>query len=76
MRTIDREQLRQVILNDENMPSGLRDIVLDEDFWAAFRPTGPEIYAVIQKFGTFANGKPGDFAEALRLVRIFLGNDF
>jgi DNA-binding XRE family transcriptional regulator len=76
MRVVDREQLRQAILNDEDIPSGLREIVLDEDFWVVFRPTGPEIHATIQKFGMYRTGKREYFGESLRLIRNFLGNDF
>lgn len=71
MKIANREDLRQALANDENVPPGLRDLVLDDDFWVVFKPTGSEIHAVVQKFGMFKNGNRETFSEALRLVRAF-----
>jgi DNA-binding XRE family transcriptional regulator len=73
MRISNREELRQAVAQDDDIPSGLRELVLDDDFWVVFKPTGSEIYAVIKKFGMFSNASRDVFAEALRLVRVFLG---
>ncbi len=72
----DRERLHQTLLQDPDIPKALREIVLDDDFWVVFKPTGNEIYAVIQKFGMFRSGTREHFTEALRLVRNFLKNEY
>lgn len=74
MKIANREDLRQAVAQDENVPSGMRDLVLDDDFWVVFKPTGSEIHAVVQKFGMFKNGNRETFSEALRLVRTLLSS--
>ena len=72
MKIANREDLRQALAQDPEVPAGLRELILDNDFWAVFKPTGSEIYGIIQKFGMFSEGKREHFGEALRLVRVFL----
>ena len=72
MKVGNREDLRTAVAQDPDIPAGLRELILDTDFWAVFKPTGSEIYAIIQKFGMFTEGRREHFAEALRLVRAFL----
>jgi DNA-binding XRE family transcriptional regulator len=72
LRILSRDELRKAVVGDKKIPKGLRDLIGDDDFWESFKPTGSEIYAVIQKFGAYGKGKAEDFAEGLRLVRCFL----
>lgn len=71
----DRKVLRQVLQQDQSLPSALRELIADDDFWIVFKPTGAEIYGVAQKFGMFPNAPRDYFSEALRLMRNFLSSD-
>ncbi|MBN1515352.1 helix-turn-helix transcriptional regulator [Candidatus Sumerlaeota bacterium] len=71
----DRELLRKMLKSDDSLPLGIRELVADDEFWVVFKPTGAEIYGVVQKFGMFHNGSKALFSEALRLMRNFLANE-
>ena len=68
----DRQTLRAVVLQSNDIPEGLKDLIGDDDFWIVFKPTGQEIYALVQKYGMFNFAGKNEFADALRVLRKFL----
>lgn len=71
LQITDRVRLRKAVVENEKTPAGLRNLVLDDDFWIVFKPTGAELHAVEQKFGAYRNAPSEAFADALRNIRIF-----
>lgn len=69
------DKLRKSILEDKELPEGLHTLISDDDFWIVFKPTGAEIYGVMQKFGMFRGADKDLFAEALRSLRSFIGQE-
>jgi DNA-binding XRE family transcriptional regulator len=75
-RISDPRDLRKRLSEDQSVPKGIRQLVEDDEFWALYRPTGPEVQILIEKFGDFTDAKPPLFREALRLVRDFMRSEF
>ncbi|MBN1518121.1 helix-turn-helix transcriptional regulator [Candidatus Sumerlaeota bacterium] len=73
LHRMDRKQMREAIAQAEDLPRGLRELLLqDDELWRVFQPTGFEIYSVAEKFGMYPDAPPSAFADALRNIRIFL----
>ncbi len=66
-----REQMREQIEKDKAVPKGLRDLLDDDELWALYKPTGPEINLLRDTFAPMGKGTKQSYREALRLIREF-----
>lgn len=67
----DRKEMRKVLLKDNTLPKGLKELVSDEEIWLIYKPTGAEINFLKNSFGTLGEGTKSGYREALRLYREF-----
>lgn len=58
---------------DRNLPSGLKELLVDQTLLALYKPTGDEIHTLRDVFGGLGRGEKRTFLEALRLMRAFRG---
>ena len=70
------KKLREAILKDKWLPSGLSDFAKSNPLWALYKPTGAEIDLLRDMFSKLGEGTARDFADGLRLVREFRGKKF
>lgn len=66
-----REQMRETVAKDKDLPKGLQELLEDDEIWALYKPTGHEINMLRDSFGPLGKGTKGTFREALRLIREF-----
>ena len=71
----DPKVLRTLAASDDNLPSGLKEMLSDDIIWALVKPTGDEINILRDHYGQLGSGSADDYREALRLTRRFLRND-
>jgi DNA-binding XRE family transcriptional regulator len=67
----NRDQMRDVLDKDKTVPKGLRELLVDDELWALYKPTGHEINMLRDVFGPLGKGNKIVFREALRLIREF-----
>ena len=67
----NREQMREVLAKDKDLPKGLKELLEDDEIWALFKPTGHEVNMLRDIFGPLGKGSKTAFREALRLIREF-----
>ena len=65
------EQVRELVAKDKTLPKGLRDLLIDDDLWELFKPTGSEINLLRDTFTPLGRGTKATYREALRLLREF-----
>ena len=70
-RISDRAQLRLTAAADQQLPSGLRELLADDERWALYKPTGAEINRLRDIFSRLGQGTSDHYRRALRLVREF-----
>ncbi len=70
-RLKDRQQLRAAALADEALPSGLRQLIADDESWALYKPTGAEINLLADIFKSMGRGSKASYREALLVLRKF-----
>ncbi len=70
------KKLREEMLKDKWLPSGLSDLARSNPLWAMYKPTGAEIDLLGGIFSKFGEGTSRDFTDGLRLVREFGGKKF
>lgn len=66
-----REQMREVLAKDKDLPKGLKELLEDDELWALYKPTGPEVNMLRDTFGPLGKGSKTAYREALRLIRDF-----
>lgn len=66
-----REQMREILGKDKDLPKGLRELLEDDELWALYKPTGHEINMLRDTFGPLGKGSKIAYREALRLIREF-----
>ena len=66
-----REEMREVAEKDQSLPSGLGELLADDELWALYKPTGHEINTLRDIFGPLGRGSKASFREALRVIRDF-----
>lgn len=66
-----REQMREVLNKDKDMPKGLKELLEDDELWALYKPTGHEINMLRDIFAPLGRGGKTAYREALRLIRDF-----
>ena len=64
-----REQMLTVLQKDRTLPKPLRDLLLDNDVWTFFKPTGHEINLLRDRLSPLGQGTKTTYADALRLIR-------
>jgi len=67
------KKLREAMLKDKSLPSGLTDLGKSNPLWALYKPTGAEIDLLRDIFSKLGEGTARDFVDGLRLVREFKG---
>jgi len=65
------EALAAQIANDKTMPSGLRELVMDNELRALYALQGKEINQLRDMFGPLGRGSKELFRDALRILREF-----
>jgi len=65
------EQVRELVAKDKSLPKGLRDLLIDDDLWELFKPTGSEINLLRDTFKPLGQGTKTTYRESLRLLREF-----
>jgi hypothetical protein len=66
-----REQILDSAAEDEALPSGLRNLLEDDELWALYKPAGREINRLRDIFGPLGEGDKDAYRDALRLIREF-----
>jgi DNA-binding XRE family transcriptional regulator len=66
------KELRDAIIADRSLPSGLIEFALSDDLWALCRPSRREVAILVETFSPLGEGSKTRFCEALRLIRHFL----
>lgn len=66
-----RDQMRDCLEKDKTLPKGLKDLLEDDELWALYKPTGPEINMLRDTFSPLGRGSKVAFREALRVIREF-----
>ncbi len=67
------KNLREAMLKDKWLPSGLSDLGKSNSLWAMYKPSGVEIDLLRDIFSKLGEGTARDFCDGLRLVREFRG---
>lgn len=67
----NREQMREVLTKDKDLPKGLRELLEDDELWVLYKPTGHEVNMLRDTFGPLGKGSKTAYREALRLIRDF-----
>lgn len=67
----DRGQLLHLAAGDAAFPSALLDFLRDDDLWALYHPTGPEIRQLLEIFAPLGNGSKDLYRQALIALRLF-----
>lgn len=65
------EQMRDLISKDKSIPKGLKELLEDDEVWALFKPTGPEVNMLRDTFSPLGRGTKTTYREALLLIREF-----
>jgi transcriptional regulator with XRE-family HTH domain len=74
-RLMNRDKLREAVLDDPGLPTGLKSLVKDEEIWQIYKPTGREVGLLRDFYGRFGDGTKGRYREGLRLLRDFTGRE-
>lgn len=67
----DPEKLMSAIEKDHKLPEGLRMLLLDQDTFSLFKPTGAEIQHLRDQYANVGKGNLDLFRQALMLLRNF-----
>lgn len=65
------KELKAAARRDTGLPKALRDLLAEDALWESFKPTGKEIEALRDGFGSLGRGSKDLYREALRLIRGF-----
>ena len=65
------KKIREVMLKDKWLPSGLADLAKSNPLWTMYKPTGAEIDLLQSIFSKLGEGAARDFCDGLRLIREF-----
>ena len=66
-----REQMLELLSKDKTLPTGLKELLEDDELWVLYKPTGLEVNQLRDMFGPLGRGSKEAYREALRLVREF-----
>jgi hypothetical protein len=70
----EREEIIALAADDETLPDGLRTLIVDDEFWNAYKPTGAEINRLREMFETLGHGSATAYCAALYWIRKYLGS--
>ncbi len=65
------EKLKEAVQKDAQMPEPLRELLMDEQMFSLFRPTGPEIQYLRNQYANVGKGSVDLYRQALMLLRSF-----
>lgn len=66
-----RSDMQEATSKDKDIPTGLKDMLNDDELWSLYKPTGHEINMLRDLFGPLGRGSAAQYREALRLIRDF-----
>ena len=69
----ERARMRESAMQDNMLPRGLKNLLQDDEIWAAYKPTGREINMLRDNFAQLGEGSKSSYRESLRLLRNFSG---
>lgn len=67
----DRKSLIGAINKDSFFPEGLKEIIMDDETWALYKPKGKEIHSLYHLFAPLGRGTKALYRDALRMLRKF-----
>ena len=67
-----RDAILKAMKADKGLPSGIKDLVADNEVWALYKPTGAEINQLRDIFEPLGRGTGELYLDALRVLREFM----